>query len=299
MQWIDTHVHLFTEATKGEAPALIDGNINSTDFYLRSFASSQPAGVVVVDYSKAPNSAHVIATLEELAARNIPAKGIIKANLADDNTWEWLKHPMVAGARLYALADVPDITGNKTAYDKLFTQLRQRDQHLCLFGKPGNLRQLIKQLPEDITLLIDHLGMPDTSQGTNQNDYAQLLADCAARNKSGGAVFFKGPGYRSSFDISRTAPFVQLIIEKLGDSQLMLGASDAPFAGPVMESNAPYTGKNNTDFISYAKILPWLKDLIARVAETQKKSAEMLEMQLLYSNAQKLYGFEKKANKAA
>lgn len=299
MQWIDTHVHLFTEATKGEAPALINGRINSADFYLESFAPTLPAGVVVVDYSKAANSAHVMATLNGFEAQGIPTKGIIRANLADANTWEWLKHPQIAGARIYALAEVPDLNANRDGYNRLFTQLRQQGQHLCLFGKPGNLRALIKQIPEDITLLIDHLGMPDAAQGANQYDYAQLLADCASRSKSAGAVYFKGPGYRTSFDASRTVPFLRLIVEKLGDTQLMLGASDAPFAGPVMESSAPYAGRNNTDFMSYSAILPWLNSLIEKLAEGQKKSAEMLQMQLLYSNAQKLYGFEKRNTKAA
>jgi predicted TIM-barrel fold metal-dependent hydrolase len=298
-QWIDTHVHLFTEATKGEAPALIDGRINSTEHYLQAFAPQSPAGVVVVDYSKATSSAHVVATVDELTQRGIPARGIIRANLTDANTWEWLKHPQVAGARLYALAEVPDVGANREGYLRLFNALRSCGQHLCLFGKPGNLRALIKQLPEDLTLLIDHLGLPDAIQGPNQHDYAQLLADCAARNKSSGAVYFKGPGYRTSFDAARTAPFLQAIIDKLGDSQLMLGASDAPFAGPVMEASAPYAGKNNLDFIGYATILPWLTSLIEKLADSQKKSAEMLQMQLLYSNAQKLYGFEKKSSKAA
>jgi predicted TIM-barrel fold metal-dependent hydrolase len=298
-QWIDTHVHLFTEATKGEAPALIDGKVNTTEHYLQSFGDNTPAGVVVVDYSKASSSAHVVATVDELVKRGIPTKGIIRANLADENTWEWLRHPHIAGARLYALADVPDLSANKAGYDKLFSELCTRKQHLCLFGKPANLRALIKQIPDDLTLLIDHLGMPDALQGTNQHDYNQLLADCAARHKSAGAVYFKGPGYRTSFDPARTAPFLQLIIEKLGDTQLMLGASDAPFAGPVMEASAPYAGKNNTDFVSYQTILPWLNILVEKLAPSQKKSVEMLQMQLLYSNAHKLYGFEKKASKAA
>lgn len=299
MQWIDTHVHLFTEATKGEAPALIDGKVNTTKHYLQSFGENAPTGIVVVDYSKATSSAHVVATVEALVAQRVPTRGIIRANLADANTWEWLKHPHIAGARLYALAEVPDFSADKAGYDRLFTQLRARKQHLCLFGKPANLRALMKQIPDDITLLIDHLGMPDALQGANQHDYNQLLADCAARNKSAGAVYFKGPGYRTSFDHARTAPFLQLIIEKLGDTQLMLGASDAPFAGPVMEASAPYAGKNNTDFMSYSAILPWLTTLVEKLVPAQKKSAEMLQMQLLYSNAQKLYGFEKKATKAA
>ncbi len=294
-QWIDTHVHLFTEATKGEAPALIDGKVNTTEHYLHAFAATPPAGVVCVDYSKSTSSAHVVATVDELVGRGVPAKGIIRANLADDNTWEWLKHPQIAGARLYALADVPDFSANKAGYDKLFTALRSRKQHLAIFGKPANLRALIKQIPDDITVLVDHLGMPDALQGTNQHDYNQLLADCASRNKSAAPVYFKGPGYRASFDLQRTAPFMQLIIEKLGDTQLMLGASDAPFAGPVMEASAPYAGKNNTDFMSYSTILPWLTKAVEMLAGNQTKSQEMLQMQLLYSNAQKLYGFEQKS----
>ena len=298
-QWIDTHVHLFTEATKGDAPALIDGKVNTCDEYLAGFAATPPAGLVVVDYSKSTSSQHVMVTVEELAKKGVAAKGIIRANLADDNTWEWLRHPQIAGARLYALADVPNFSANKAGYDKLFTALRSRGQHLAVFGKPANLRALVKQIPEDITLLIDHLGMPDALAGTNQHEYNQLLADLASRNKTAGAVYIKGPCYRPSFEIARTAPLLQLAIDKLGASQILLGASDAPFAGPVMEASAPYAGKNNTDFMSYAKILPWLNALVEKVAADSQKSFDLLQMQLLYSNAQKLYGFEKAGSKAA
>jgi hypothetical protein len=176
--------------------------------------------------------------------------------------------------------------------------LRQRGQHLAIFGKPANLRAVLGQVPSDITVLIDHFGMPDALAGTNQHDYNQLLADIATRNKTAAPTYIKGPGYRTSFDLARTAPFLALMIEKIGAAHILLGASDAPFAGPVMEASSPFAGKNNTDFMSYAAILPWLNGLVARTAEISGKSFEMLQMQLLYSNAQKLYGFEKLAKAA-
>lgn len=298
-QWIDTHVHLFTEATKGETPALIDGKVNSCQRYIQGFAGNLPAGLVVVDYSRSTSSQHVMVTVEELAKTGMPTKGTIRANLTDENTWQWLHHPLIAGARVYALAEAPDFSANKAGYDKLFSILRQRGQHLAMFGKPANLRSLLKQVPEDITILIDHFGTPDALAGTNQHEYNLLLADIISRNKTAAPVYIKGPGYRTSFDIARTAPFLALMIEKIGASQILLGASDAPFAGPVMEASPPYAGKNNTDFMSYEKILPWLNSLITKVAESSGKSFELLQMQLLYSNAQKLYGFEQSARKTA
>jgi predicted TIM-barrel fold metal-dependent hydrolase len=294
--WIDTHTHLFTEATKGEHPALIDGKVNTVDAYLKGFATTLPQGIVVVDYSRAASSEHVMVTLRDLLARGIAARGVIRANIHDSRTEEWLKHPQVAGARLYALAEAPDIIGNKAAFDRLFTQLRSRKQHLCLFGKPALLRQMLAQIPEDITLLIDHLGVPDAAQGSNHYDYNQLLADLAARNKrAGGAgVFVKGPGYRTSLEPKRVVPFLSLLIEKLGESQILLGASDAPFAGAVMESFAPFAGKQNTDFMGYDKIIPWLQIVINLLAaEYPRKSEEMWQAQLLYHNAERLYGFSR------
>lgn len=298
-QWIDTHVHLFTPETAGETPVAIKGGINDVSTYVSSLAKNRPAGTVIVDFSKAVTSDHVMATLEPLAKAGVPAKGIIRGNIDDERTFEWIQHPQVAGIRLYGKSDVPDLSEEKAKWDRLFTLCRQYKKHICLFGAPGLIRQLVEQLPTDLPLLLDHLGMPVASEGENQHDYAQLLADLESRFKAGQPVYFKGPGYRTSFEPRRTVPFMMKIIEKFGESQLMLGASDAPFAGPVVETGSLYSGKKNQEVIGYDSILEYLNSLIELTAERTNKSFEILQMQLLYSNAQKLYQFEQAEANAA
>lgn len=299
-QWIDTHVHLFTEETKGDSPVIIDGGINTTEHYLTSFGQNTPSGVVVVDFSKATTSDHVVATVAELKEKGIPASGIIRGNIEDERTFDWITQPEIAGIRLYGKDSIPDFSQNKEKWDRLFNLLRQHNKHICLFGKPSLIRQLSENLPDDLTLLIDHIGMGDAAKGAEaDSDFNLLIDSLAARHKSAGAVYFKGPGYRTSFETRKTVPFILKILDKFGESQLMLGASDAPFAGPVVEQGARYEGKKNQEFVGYDSILDYLHGLVEAIAKERQKSVEMLQMQLLYSNAQKLYQFEKKAEQAA
>jgi predicted TIM-barrel fold metal-dependent hydrolase len=299
-QWIDTHVHLFTEATKGESPVIIDGGINTVDHYLKSFGNNAPQAVVVVDFSKAKQSDHVVATVEALNKQAVPAQGIIRGNIEDERTFDWITRPEIAGIRLYGKDSIPDFAQDKEKWDRLFNLVRQHDKHICLFGAPGLIRKLAENLPDDLTLLIDHIGMGDAAKGASaDSDFNLLLDSLASRHKTAGPVFFKGPGYRTSFEINKTTAFIEKILEKFGDSQLLLGASDAPFAGPVVEKSTRYEGKKNQELVGYHNILDYLNELIEKIATDQQKSFEMLQMQFLYSNAQKLYQFEAKAQQAA
>jgi predicted TIM-barrel fold metal-dependent hydrolase len=298
-QWIDTHVHIFTEATAGETPVMINGGINDVPAYVKGLEGNRPSGTVIVDFSKAVTSDHVMETLGELETAGIPAQGIIRGNISDERTFDWIKHPQVAGIRLYGKSEIPDFTQDKAKWDQLFALVRQYQKHICLFGDPKLIRELVAQLPNDLALLLDHLGMPNAHEGENQHDYAQLLADLSSRFKAGQAVYFKGPGYRTSFEPNKTVPFMVKIIETFGESQLLLGASDAPFAGPVVEQGGKFSGKKNQEVVGYDSILDYLNSLIELTAERTNKSFEMLQMQLLYSNAQKLYQFEEAKSKVA
>ena len=298
-QWIDTHVHIFTEETAGETPVMINGGINDVPAYVKGLSAHKPAGTVIVDFSKAVTSDHVMTTLEPLTKAGISAKGIIRGNIDDVRTFDWIKQPEVAGIRLYGKGSIPDFSENKEKWDQLFALVRQYGKHICLFGDPSWIRKLVAQLPNDLTLLLDHLGMPNAHEGENQHDYAQLLADLSSRFKAGQPVYFKGPGYRTSFEPNKTVPFMVKIIEMFGESQLMLGASDAPFAGPVVEQGGKFSGKKNQEVIGYDSVLDYLNSLIELTAARSNKSFEMLQMQLLYSNAQKLYQFEETGAAAA
>lgn len=300
-QWIDSHVHLFTPETAGNPPSPIGGGINDVPRYLNGLQDKIPSGVVVVDFSKAKTSDHVIASLDELHRKNIPAKGIIRANIEDARTFDWIKRPDIAGVRFYAKTEAPNLNANKAQWDKLFTLLRSYHKHICIFGAPNFVRQLIEQIPNDLPILIDHLGAYGLADegGASHHYYSQLLSFLSSRFKAGQSVSFKGPGYRTSFEPKKTVPFLLKIIEMFGESQLILGASDAPFAGNVVEKSGKYKGMHNQQVIGYDSILDYLNSLIELTATRTDKSFEILQMQLLYSNAQRLYQFTEAVKKAA
>lgn len=299
-QWIDSHVHLFTAETPGNPPTLINGGINDVSRYMDGFRDAPPAGVVVVDFSQAKQSDHVIAALGELNRKGVPARGIIRANIEDSRTFDWIKRPDIAGIRFYALNNTPNLHDDKRKWDRLFRLLRAYKKHICIFGAPEYVRQLALQLPNDLPLLIDHLGaFAMAEKGVDNFHYAQLLSTLSARSKAGQAIYFKGPGYRTSFEHQKTLPFIFKIIELFGESQLLLGASDAPFAGKILDKSGKYKGLHHQQIVGYESILGYLNKLIELSASKSNKSFEMLQMQLLYSNAQKLYQFKEAATRAA
>lgn len=281
MRWIDSHVHLFSEnnCDNSGIPLVYGRNLlNTPDLYFDILADKKPEGVVVVDFSKAKDSEHVIKSLDELKAKNIKGAGVIKANLNDARTWEWVKRDDVKGIRLYSIADIPDISGEK--WQEMFDILRAGNKHILVFGVGANLLALVKQLPKDITLLIDHLGMPDIS--SDDKNFNTLLEYAKER----GNIYFKGPGYRTSVEIASTAPVAKKIAASLGVNRLILGASDAPFAGPVSDRDTKYAGKQFCEVMDYPKVINFVEELAKNISNDDKDIERML-----YSNAKDIYGF--------
>ena len=283
MRWIDTHCHLFTAAT-AQPESTYQSRLHDTAEYLAGFGDSPPEASVVVDFSKALSSAHVLESLEALHRIGHPARGIIRGRVKDEATLRWLAQPSIAGIRLYALGELPDFS-DKVAWDSLFNRLRASRQHVSLFASsPALFHALIQALPQDLTLLIDHLGMPDITRSPSQTDYARLLQAAGSRNRSAGAVYLKGPGTRNTLDPARTRPFWQAAREALGEDRLLLGASDAPFAGPIGEGPARYQNQPFQLHLSHASLVRYLakaaQDLSTNVAE-----------KALMANAAALYGF--------
>jgi len=277
MQWIDTHVHLFSDKigdNTGIPNLKSTGGLNTPAVYYEQLEGNMPHGVVVVDFSKAQTSDHVINSLDELKNMNIYAAGIIKGNMSDERTLAWLKRDDIKGIRLYALAGVPDISGD--AYKEAFSYMEQSNKHVLVFGSAENLIALINQIPEGIKVLVDHLGLPCIDK--EDEAFAGLLKLAKKR----GNVYFKGPGYRTSLDIDKVSPVIKQIVSEVGFNRLILGASDAPFAGPVMEKDPKYAGKSYCDLMDYKKVLEFITELAHDTGEPNI---------VLYENAKELYGF--------
>ena len=295
LSWIDTHVHLFTpaESTPDKTPPFVqDGNVlHTTAVYLKALGEQKPAGVVVVDFSKSTSSAHVMNSMPELESAGIPARGIIKAIPGDDQTLEWLKDDRVLGVRLYCKDGVPNLGADKSWWDGMFNQLRHGGKHVLAFGSCKYLPGLIAQIPSDITVVIDHLGMPDAFKGASDPAFKKLVLDMASRHKNAGKVYFKGPGYRTAMDVRKVQPFVTEILRIFGNRQLMLGASDGPFAGPVLDSSPQFRDKKFGEVLTYAKVLQFTKYLAQHAAEELGRNAGELEKAVFHDNAARLYRF--------
>ena len=278
MRWIDTHVHLFPDNENG--PLLLASKTqNTADAYFSSLGGSAPEALVVVDFSLSETSDHVINSLDILKKKEIKAFGIIKGNLADERTKVWLKRPDVKGIRLYAKDSVPDVSGGE--WQEVFKILEQDKKHLLIFGASKYIAELIEKVPAGITILVDHLGMPNIFAEGKDLDFNALIE--VARRR--GDVYFKGPGYRTSLDLAKVKPVIGKIISALGADKLLLGASDGPFAGAVLDPSPQYAGKKFDEVMDYAKVIKFINQLANSVANG------MYADKLLYGNAKKLYGF--------
>jgi predicted TIM-barrel fold metal-dependent hydrolase len=276
MRWIDSHVHLFSDNdSDNSGMPLVFGtdSLNTPDLYLKMLGENHPAGVVIVDFSKSNDSEHVINSLTELKQKNIKAAGVIKANLNDPNTLKWIQNPLVKAIRIYAKESVPDLSGSQWA--DVFAKIKQNHQHILVFGDGENLLSTLKQIPDDITILIDHLGIQKPNADTSFDELLEIA-------KQRGNVYFKGPGYRTSLDAQKVKPIVRKIIEKIGINRLILGASDAPFAGPAPE----YEGKKFCELINYETVLRFIEELANSVTKNDQEKER-----ILYANAKELYGF--------
>lgn len=294
-KWIDTHVHIFPETSKNdELPRLIRlGNaVNTPATYRAGNQNNRPSGVVVVHFSKAADSRHVIDALDEMnsAGCKMPKAGIIKADVNLPETYEWILRDDVKGVRVYAKEGPADFS-DKPAWDRLWNLVRSHNKHVLVFGSAPFLCETVQGIPEDLPLVIDHLGLPNAAHGANDASFQVVLDDMVSRNKSAGPVYYKGPGYRTSLDPANVQPFVNEIIRKLGDDRLMLGASDGPFAGPVLEEDARFSGRKLAEIIDFNWVQDYTETLAKNAARDLGRDESELLDRLLFRNAARLYGW--------
>lgn len=290
-QWIDAHVHIFPHMdAQAHWPKLhcLHDRVNTPSSYLSLTHLNPPQAAVVVHFSQAPDSAHVIGALDDMAHSTIRVRGVLKADVADERFWEWVKRDDIAGVRLYAAAKPVDFS-DKDAWDRLWRMLRAQNKHVAIFGAETHLRESIRHIPEDIVLVIDHLGMPQLKQGTNGHHFNQLLADMVSRNTNAAPVYYKGPGYRTSLDASHVAPFAVTIAEKLGIERLILGASDAPFAGVSTEQDPRFMDKPFGLLLDMEKVNRFTETLSNHLATHFGLNHEEVFHQTHFTNAQQVY----------
>lgn len=241
---IDSHVHFFTLADLQRVSQDLPYTLpqpHPLSSYLDQLIDSgiTPALINNVHLSILPDSENVFTSFSELAALQArdPARygairlvGTIVADPEYANA-QRLAHPQVVGIRI-VLHDAQPETVAPQAYSTLpwqalYQRLRQ-DQHVHLYAQEAetNLR-VLRQLPEHLRVVIDHLGSCRSERGAHEPAYGELLAEAKRR----GNVWFKGPGYRTAIDIEAVVPFVARIAREVGVDRLMLEATDAPHVG--------------------------------------------------------------------
>lgn len=241
---IDAHVHLYSASdlasVKDSLPyALPDPH--TLQSYIDGLIDKGIKLKLInnVHLSILPNSDNVFASfveLDQLKKKDSQRYGdidIIGTIVADPEyaTAERLSHPQIYGVRI-VLHDTPlekvGISQYMSAdWESLFARLKPR-QHIHVYSKlpEVNLR-VLRQMPNNIPVVIDHLGTCHSERGVDDIEYLNLLT--YARNR--GNVWFKGPGYRTSINPEVTAEFVVQIIRLVGADKILLEATDAPHVG--------------------------------------------------------------------
>lgn len=86
---------------------------------------------------------------------------------------------------------------------------------------------MLRQLPDHIRVVIDHLGTCHVERGAGEPSIRALLDEARRR----GNVWFKVPGYRTSTIVDDVVPFVKAIVHAVGTDRMLLSDSDAPLVG--------------------------------------------------------------------
>ena len=252
LQFIDAHVHLYTQADLTRVAANSPSGLPSGLPYqlpqphpLKPYldeliaVGAKPQAINNVHLSILPDSENVFASFEELKrlqAQEPQRYGdtrLVGTILADPvyATAQRLQHPQVKGIRL-VLHDAQPETIAPQAYAtvdwlQLFGRLRA-DQHLHIYAKdPETNLRVLRQMPTGVVTVIDHLGTCYPERGVHDRSFAALLDEARAR----GNVYFKGPGYRTAIEWQDVVQFAVQIVRVVGAEKLILEASDAPHVG--------------------------------------------------------------------
>jgi predicted TIM-barrel fold metal-dependent hydrolase len=254
MKRIDSHVHFYTSQDLRRVADSLPYALPEPHPITAYLDSLITAGIVPtlinnVHISILPDSENVFASFKELQSLQVkdPQRyggvklvGTIKADPVYA-TQERLAHPQVIGARIVLHDAKPETVGDSSFSDGQWSAFYSRllaHQHLHIYAKEAetNLR-VLRQIPDDVRVIIDHLGSCHAERGASEPAYIALLEEARRR----GNVWFKGPGYRTSVSPEEAARFVVQIVRTVGTDKILLEATDAPHVG-TNNDGVPYAG---------------------------------------------------------
>ncbi len=265
---VDAHCHVFGPAV--QFPFAAERKYTPCDapkeklFELRDFLGFERNVIVQATCHGADNRALV----DALEASNQMARGVAVVNSGvTDEELHRLHQAGVRGVRFNFVKRLVDATP-KQEFLRIADRIRSLGWHIVVYFEAPDLAELKPFLLDlGTTIVVDHMGRPDISQGYHSDqfqDFIQFMADnvciwskvsCPERLSISGP-----PEYKD------VVPFSRLVVESFPDR--VLWGTDWPH--PNMRSHMPDDGQ--------------LVNLIPHIAQT-----DVLQQALLVDNPMRLY----------
>ncbi|MEH6823568.1 MAG: amidohydrolase family protein [Motiliproteus sp.] len=155
----------------------------------------------------------------------------------------------------------------KEVFLSLATQVKKLGWHIVVYFEAPDLEALIPFLKQlDTTIVVDHMGRPDVTKGTDHEDFQRFINLLAENDNIWTKVSCPERLTQQAPDYSDVVPFARILVERFPDR--VLWGTDWPH--PNMTSHTPDDGK--------------LVDVIPQIAPTAA-----LQHALLIDNPTRLY----------
>ena len=220
---IDTHAHVFHRGLKFVEPRRFTPACDAPlDAYLAHLDANGIERGVLVAVSVLGNDNTYL--LDCLRAQPERLRGVVAIDPATDlDRFDGFDAAGVVGVRVNLTGNLPAPAFTAGPWKEAVAECVKRGWHIEINDRAARLHASLTPLVNaGVKVVVDHFGMPDRQQGTDDPGFRRLLEFA-----SGGKVWVKLSGaYRTSFDIARAA--APLLRDAFGPQRL-LWASDWPF----------------------------------------------------------------------
>ncbi|SAK82834.1 membrane protein [Caballeronia calidae] len=220
---VDTHAHVFHRRLSFVEPRRFTPDYDAPlDAYLAQLDANGIARGVLVAVSVLGNDNTYL--LDCLRAQPERLRGVVAIDpLTDLHRFDAFEAAGVVGVRVNLTGNLPVPDFANGAWNEAVAECAKRGWHIEINDRAARLHESLTPLVDaGVNVVVDHFGMPDRQQGTDDAGFRRLLGFGAS-----GRVWVKLSGaYRTSFDIAKQA--APLLRDAFGPQRL-LWASDWPF----------------------------------------------------------------------
>lgn len=220
---VDTHAHVFHRSLRFVEPRRFTPDYDAPlDAYLARLDANGIARGVLVAVSVLGNDNTYL--LDCLRAQPDRLRGVVAIDPQTDlDRFDAFEAAGVVGVRVNLTGNLPVPDFANGAWKEAVAECVERGWHIEINDRAARLHESLTPLVDaGVKVVVDHFGMPDRQQGTDDPGFRRLLGFGASAR-----VWVKLSGaYRTSFDIAKQA--APLLRESFGPQRL-LWASDWPF----------------------------------------------------------------------